>query len=432
MMMETPKRIWIVNYYTTPPEFVSNERHLKFAHYLIKEGYEVTIFSSSVIHGTGKNLVQGRAAYEERTYGEYRFVHIKTKNYSGNDLSRMRSIFLFAFRLFRLRNRFRRPDVILHNIHMPFDYPVLWCARKLKAKYIAEAWDLWPESFVRFGLIGKNNPLVKMAYLLEKRVYKKADRIIFSFEGGIDYLTDQGWDLANGGPVDTPKVHYINNGVDIEDFENNKRDHKLTDHDLEDDASFKVIYLGAIRHVNDLKQLIDAAILLKDHTDIKFLLYGDGPDRDVLESYCNEKSLQNIVFKQKWIELKYVPYVLSKSSLNILNYRKDFGIYGVSSGKLFQYLASGRPILSNIKMNYCLITKHHLGIAKNIETPQDYAEAILSIKNMDAGSYEAMCRRTKDAAREFDFINLSQRLIGVLNGLEIIQETNLSGQTPSG
>jgi glycosyltransferase involved in cell wall biosynthesis len=332
----------------------------------------------------------------------------------GNGIDRMISIIQFAWRLFRCRKHFEKPDIILHNIHAPFDYPVLWCAKILKAMYIAEAWDLWPDSFVRFGLIGKNNPLVKIAYAIENRLYEKADKIIFSFEGGIDYLKEKKWTKELGGKIDTNKIYYINNGVNLEKFHADIEQYQLHDNDLEDDNHFKVIYLGSVRLVNNIKQLIDAANVLKTDTKIRFLIYGDGSDRSYLVQYCKENKIDNVIFKEKWIPLRNVPYVLSRSSLNILNYQKDFGIYGVSPGKLFQYFASGKPIFANIKINYCLIEKFHLGIAKDIESPQAYADAILSIASLDQTSYNAICNRVNEVSKEFDYKVLSDKLIKVI------------------
>jgi hypothetical protein len=56
--METKqKHIWIVNYYCNPPDYVTNERHLQFAHYLQKSGYKVTIFSAGYLHYRDIDLV---------------------------------------------------------------------------------------------------------------------------------------------------------------------------------------------------------------------------------------------------------------------------------------------------------------------------------------------------------------------------------------
>ena len=42
---KTGKRIWLVNQYAMPPRLESRLRTIKFAHYLQKAGYEVTIFA---------------------------------------------------------------------------------------------------------------------------------------------------------------------------------------------------------------------------------------------------------------------------------------------------------------------------------------------------------------------------------------------------
>jgi glycosyltransferase involved in cell wall biosynthesis len=408
------KRIWIVNYYTTPPEYVSNPRHLEFADNLRLAGYDVTIFSSGFLSDKGIDLVPENKKFVEVKYGEHKFVHIKVKHFIGNGLSRMFSIFQFAWRIFRYCKKFDKPDILLHNIHAPFDYPVLWCAKKLNAKYIVEAWDLWPDSFVRFGLIHKKNPIVTVAFAIERRMYEKANKIIFTFEGGIDYLKDKKWTKNSGGIIDNNKVHYINNGVNIEKFKKDIDQYQIHDEDLDDELTFKVVYLGSVRLVNNIKKLIDAAKILKTNINIKFLVYGDGGDREYLEQYCEENKIQNVIFKEKWIPLNNVPYVLSKSSLNIMNYQKDFGKYGVSSGKLFQYLASGKPICSNIRMNYCLIEKNNLGISKNLETSQEYADAILSIAELEKTSYNNICSRVSEVAKEFDYRVSSDKLISII------------------
>ena len=409
------KKIWIINYYSSPPKYVSNPRHLEFAKHLAKIGYDVTIFSSGFLRDKNLELVPNGKKYHKVNYEEFKFVHIKVKHYQGNGLSRMISITQFALKLFKYRNNFEKPNIIIHNIHAPFDYPVSWCAKKLKSKYIVEAWDLWPDSFARFGLIGKKNPLVKIAYNIEKRLYEKADKIIFTFEGGIDYLREHKWTKDRGGTIDTKKIFYINNGVNIDKFNEDIRNYKINDPDLENDEYFKIIYLGSLNLANDVKQLIDAANILKENKKYKFLIYGDGSDRKYLEEYVNKNQISNVIFKDKRIPFQNVPYVLSKSSLNILNYKKNFGIYGISSGKFFQYLAAGKPICCNININYCLITKYKLGIAKQFNNSKEYADAIRYFGEIDINTYEAICDRVKLIAKEFDYEVLSKKLISIID-----------------
>jgi glycosyltransferase involved in cell wall biosynthesis len=414
--MAEAKKIWYISHYTTPPLFDTHSRAIKFSQYLKESGYEVTIFSASFLHNKDIELINDRNKFLVKQYGKLKFVHIRTKQYKNNGLSRIFSLIQFSTRIFYLKRKFERPDIIIHTAYVPFENLIYYVAKKLKAKYVVEILDLWPESFVAYGMINRRNPLLKLGYMAEKWLYKKADRVIFSMAGGKDYLIDKGWSLEQGGPIDLKKINHINNGIDLEEFERNKSLYKIDDSDLENDSFFKVIYLGSIRLANNLKQLIDAAEILKDNGRIKFLIYGDGNERAALEDYCRKFEISNVIFKQKWIELKFVPYVLSKSSLNILNYMpSDILKYGGSQGKLFQYLASGKPICSNQKMGHCLIEKFDLGVSQGFKSAQEYSDAILSIEQLDKRTYDNICNRVLNVAANYDYKILTEALIKTID-----------------
>ncbi len=409
------KSIWLVNYYAMPPHLESRLRTIKFANFLTKMGYDVTIFGSSFMHNKNINLISDNSRFIEKEYDGLKFVHIKSVSYKDNSWLRFYSLFQFHFRLLFLRKRFNKPDVIVHTALPPFGNIIYYCAKSLRARYIVEVLDLWPESFVAFGLVKKTNPLVMFAYYLEKWLYKKSDEVVFSMEGGKDYIIDKKWDIGNGGPINLERVHYINNGVDIRDFDTYKEKYKLDDPDLEDTQFFKVIYLGSIRLANNLQRLIDAASLLLNEKRIKVFIYGDGGDRPFLEEYCIKNGISNVIFKERWIEPQFVPYVVSKSSLNILNYMPNAIFkYGGSQSKLFQYLAGGKPICSNLKMGYCLISNNKLGIAQHFNTNEEYAAAIKSIAELDSLTYYEMCERSRKIAEEYDYEVLTERFSHLL------------------
>lgn len=402
--------IWIVNYYTSSPEKAGNPRYIEFTNNFLLAGYEVVTFNSSRSEG----IVGQKELFKDVLYGPHHFVHVKSPDYEGNGLKRMWSIFVFALCMWIHCKRFQKPDIVLHNLHTPFDYPIMWMAHRLKAKYIAEAWDLWPEDFVTFGLVGAGNPAMKFFYYLEKRLYAKADQIVFTLEGGADYIRSKGWDKDNGGPIDMSKVHYINSGVNVELFDAWAKSYTRPDEDLKDPDTYKILYMGSIRLVNNVKQLIDAAAILKKNPKYRFFIYGDGPDREPLIQYCRENAITNVVFKEKRIPFHDVAYVVSQATVNIMNYQKNFGIHGVSSGKMFQYFAAGKPICCNIKLNYSEISRRNLGIDRELDTPEQYAAAIKELAEQPSNEYQAMCDRVRQAAWDFDYKKLSAEEIRVI------------------
>lgn len=409
------KRIWIVNYYTGTPDNATNPRYLQFSHHFQKAGYEVITFNASYRPGAPQELIEGDGMFEEHQYGEHRFIHVRCPRYEGNGLKRMYSIWAFAWRIYRHRGEFDKPDVILHNIHTPFDYPIVWTAKRLSVKYIAEAWDLWPEDFVTFGLVSRKNPVLKFFYWVEKQLYYHADQLVFTFLGAFDYLKRKGWMKEQGGKIYPEHLHYINSGVDLEQFDKDKVRYPRADEDLNRDDIFKIIYMGSVNLANHVKTLIDAAALLQSNPKYQFFIYGNGSDRNYLEQYVKEQSIQNVHFKELRIPFCEVAWVVSQATVNVMNYEKGFGHMGVSSGKLWQYLAAGKPIVCNIDIAYDdVITDNNLGVARDMFTPEEMAEAIRSVAEQSKESYESMCERVRITADRFDYKKIAAQEIAVV------------------
>lgn len=407
-------KIWIINYYAGTPETAGNPRYLKLAKYFMDAGHEVITFNASRTANISDNSFQG-SKFIERQYGDYKFVHVLVPDFQGNGIKRMLSIWRFAKNILKGRKQFESPDVILQNIHPPFDYPIVKLAKKLKCKYIAEAWDLWPEDFVTFGLVKANSPAMKVAYAIEKRYYYAADEIVFTFLGAFDYLKRQGWMLEQGGKIASAHLHYINNGIDLAQFDHDCKEHPRPDADMNDPNLLKIIYLGSINKANNVKTLIEAAALLKDNAKYRFFIYGDGAYRDELEKYVADNHIDNVVFKEHRISFAECAWVVSQATVGIMNYEKGFGRWGVSSGKMFQYLAAGKPIVCNINIAFDnVIEDNHLGVARDLGTAEEFATAIRNIAEQPQEEYDAMCRRVREVAKKFDYKVLAAREIELL------------------
>ncbi len=399
--------IWIVNYYTSPD--CSNPRYLQFAKHFKARGWDVITFYANW------NGADTDPLFKRETVNGLDFVQVKAPHYVGNGVSRMKSIFSFAWSIKNHCKEFEKPDVILHNVHTPFDYPIVWAAKKLNAKYIAEAWDAWPDVFAHLGLVSRKNPVLKVFYQIEKRLYEKADAVVFTILGMVNHIQEKHWTTNMGGGIPLEKVHYINNGIDLEQFDKDCEAWPRTDEDLHDTKTLKVVYLGSINRANHVHTLIEAAKLLQNLGYYRFFIYGDGADREELENKVKDEGISNVVFKEKRIPLCECAWVVSQANVNIMNYQKGFGYMGVSSGKMFQYLAAGKPIVCNVNIAYDdVITENNLGIARDIETPEDFAQAIRSVAEQPRASYDAMCERVRQTAKRFDYKKLAAEEIKVI------------------
>ncbi|MBQ0110501.1 MAG: glycosyltransferase WbuB, partial [Oscillospiraceae bacterium] len=110
---------------------------------------------------------------------------------------------------------------------------------------------------------------------------------------------------------------------------------------------------------------------------------------------------------------------LSHSSVNILNYSPTMYNWtrGNSSNKLFEYMASGKPIISTVKMGYSPIIGYSCGLEIENCNGQALSEKIVQIKNMEQSEYKQMSENAAAAAQEFDYHVLSQKLNDLLTSV---------------
>ena len=421
------KKIWILNHYATNSYFNSGGRHYWFSENLIKRGYDPVIFCANVRHNKNDVIKVDNQKYSIDAKDGIPFVFVKTTKATSNGLDRIKNMFIFYKNLFptakQYSNIYGKPDVILASSVHPLTLVAgIKIAKKFGVPCICEIRDLWPEAIFAFNKIKESSLLGKILVAGEHWIYKKADALIFTKEGDTDYIRERKWDKESGGNIDLNKAYYINNGVDNEAFHHSIHTNILEDPDLESDK-FNVVYVGAIRPVNNVGNIVDAALRLIEYKDIQFLIYGDGIQRKILEERVNKECISNVRIKG-FVEKKYIPYILSKSSVNILNYSQTQYNWsrGNSSNKLFEYMASGKPIISTVMMGYSILEKYDCGIEIKDASPKELADAILKVKNMPNEEYHKMCVNAKNGAKDFDFKILTEKLINVIN---TVMEENL-------
>lgn len=410
------KNIWIWNHYATNMSRDQAGRHYWFAENLIKRGYNPTVFCASTIHNSNKNIDTGIQKYTTDSINSIPFVFVKTPDYMGNGKARIKNMISFYRNLFPVARQYAelhgRPDVILASSVHPLTLVAgIKIAKEFGIPCICEVRDLWPESIVAYGALKRNSPIAKLLYQGEKWIYKKADSIIMTWEGGKDYIINQGWDKQ----IDLTKVKHISNGVVIDTFDNNSEEYNIIDPDLDDKDYKNVIYAGSIRKVNNLGMLLDAAKIIKDQgkADIRLLIYGSGDESENLKKRCYEENIDNVIFKGR-VEKKYVPSILKKAYINILhNSSTSLDRYGQSQNKFFEYLAAGKCIVQTYTTGYSICEKANCGISAPIQNAEEIAKAIIMACS-DERRNGLMGKNARRVAYEFDFNRLTEKLIGII------------------
>ena len=206
-------------------------------------------------------------------------------------------------------------------------------SKKFNISCICEVRDLWPETLVQYGRLKKESVFAKLLYFGEKMIYIKANALIFTMEGGVDYIKEKGWERN----VPESKIFHINNGIDLDEFDINCKKFILDNQNLDNRKKYKIIYTGAINPVNNLNIIVNVARQLKIYTDIVFLIWGNGIELDILKKRVEELKLNNIIFEGR-VEKRYIPGILVRGDLNLVHWEmSELLKYGCSYNKSVSY-----------------------------------------------------------------------------------------------
>jgi len=374
------KNVWILNHYAISPDMAGGTRHYDLSRQLVKRGHKVTIFASGFEHSAKRYIkVKPKDKFRVEDFNGVRFVWLNTIPYYGNNWRRIINMISYGARVLRVAKKFEKPDVIIGSSVHPFAViAAWWLARRYKARFIFEVRDLWPQTAVEMGAIKSKGVPARILYAWEKFMYKKAEKIIVLLSNAKEYIKKR--------DIDSKKIVWIPNGVDLQQFDNSKHLNaslevakvfgKYKD-------KFKVVYVGAHGPANGLEVVIDAAYsLFKKTANIHFFLIGNGPEKEKLIKKAQEKAIDNITFLDS-VPKSQIPSILQQSDLLMFCLR-HLGIYkyGISPNKMYDYLASGKPVIMSGDAINDVIHEAGAGITVESENPEALAEGIIKIQKM--------------------------------------------------
>jgi len=319
-----------------PPERGAVRRLFEFARFFVQKGHQVTVLTAipNYPDGVVPEKYRGKFFYAEDMDGVK--VCRSWVLPAANRNPGRRMVGFITFLITTLINQFRVKgsfDLVLASTP-PVNTPLIgWIISRIRrARLVIEIRDLQPESSVDFGNLNKSlftRALKRSMHWL----YRKADQIIAATDGISDYVISLG--------IPTRKVATIKSGFS-EEFTTaglNGIRQKFGWHE-----KYLILYSGTLGWAHSLETIIEAARQLTDQPDILFVFVGDGEKRGALEGMVRDYGLRNVQFAGSQ-PLEEIPHFLQASDVLIESLRDVEITRGSFPAKLFEYLASGRPIL---------------------------------------------------------------------------------------
>jgi len=264
--------------------------------------------------------------------------------YNNNFRGRMNAYFAFVWSgiyggLFKAREKY--DCIVVSSPPLTVGIIGLTLSFWKRIPFIFEIRDLWPESAIDTGVL-KNKFIINLAYMLEKRIYKKADLINVLTPAMRDKL------IAKKG-IDSKKIIYFPNAADFDLTDEVVNSFDKLKFRIENNiptSNLVLCYVGAHGLANHLIQLLDAASLLTDKP-VTFMLIGDGMQKHMLKETCIKRELKNVIFVDSVPKEQALNYILASDiGLSILKQADTFKT--VYSNKTFDYMACKKPVLMAI------------------------------------------------------------------------------------
>ena len=306
--------------------------------------------------------------------------------------------------------RVRKIDLLIWESPPLFLGPFARALAWLKgARCVMNVSDLWPETAVALGLVGKDSAATRLAEALELWLYRHSDAVTGQTKGIVDEIA---------GRVPAIPVRLFPNGVDLEMFSPCKPDQELAV-ELGLEGKFVVGYGGIIGYAQAMDQILKAATILKDEPLITFAIFGDGPLKNDLAGKAQRLGLSNVRFFPRQDRTR-MPKIISLWDVGLVPLADRPIFSGARPSKMFELMGLGKPMLfCGRGEGAAIVSDNECGIVVPPECPERLAEAVRSLCS-DHLRLEQMGRNARQTAeRQFDRAEIATRISALFQSLAV-------------
>ncbi len=391
-------KVLFITYYFAPYNTIGAVRTTRTAEKLIELGYDVKVISANK-QNLPDNLSTSfpqESTYRTKWFNPSKFVPKKALNKSVNytsDGKKLKSIRMLLNKIYT--SLFSYPDdligwflparkqaaKLINNGWVPdliyasaTPYTSLLVAKSVSGKYsipwVAELRDLWADNhYIKSNWIDQ---------LIEKRTLTTANSLVTVSEPLANRLAKKY----------TCPVSVIYNAYDKADFSGAENDSIGRDSD-----TIKIVYTGTV--YEDRQDPTPLLLALASNETLKSKVSVDfyGQKLSYISYLTNKYKLEDCVFVHDPVTRAESLKIQRAADILLLLTWNDEREKGILTGKLFEYIGSGKAILSIGAIEddaSKIVTSNQFGIASN--TPEDLLNFLL---NFDAKQYRNLSNRYK-------------------------------------
>jgi len=288
----------------------------------------------------------------------------------------------------------------------PYPIPLLMLSGQLisvlkRSKYVAFMGDLWPDALFDLGIV-KGKVTRKLVILLHKVAFKLAHHLAV-----LTQAIKEG--LAKWG-VPKNKVSVIKIGIDTSLFKPLPKNKELLK-EIGIDCKFVVMYSGIFGPAYDFDTLLEAAKLLEDSDEIRFVIRGDGERKDEIVGKLQALNLRNTIVLPPVGDISQAVDYLNLADVFVVPMMPVNVSTTAHPSKIFEFLSLAKPVISNAEgALYELIQLNGCGLIVKPGDPEQLKEAILNLYNDRYGVVRPGSRGRKLILKYFSYLAVGQQV----------------------
>ena len=248
--------------------------------------------------------------------------------------------------------------------------------RKHNKKLLLYCLDIWPES-LKVGGIKENSVIFQIFHWISKRIYKSCDKILVTTKSFSKYLEEE-------FNIDDKFISFLPQYAESFFNKNDCMKKKNSNYDF--------MFAGNMGVTQSLDTIIDAAVILKEHKNIKFHFVGDGIEYTRLKKKVLDLKLNNINFYGRK-KVEDMPKFYSMADAMLVTLSGDSAVSSTIPGKVQTYMAAGKPIIGAINgETQVVIDEAKCGFCGKADDSHELADNIIKFinyKNKDKLSYNS-------------------------------------------
>lgn len=278
--------------------------------------------------------------------------------------------------------------------------------------------DLWPDSLIATSAI-KSKLIIDLVGCLVRWIYRGSDLILVQSRAFATSISKYG--------VDPAKVRYFPNSA-----ESFYREWIIGPDEPEEKLlpkGFRIVFAGNIGVAQDFGTILAAAKLLIKYPDIKWIIAGDGSQREWVESKVRELSLSDHVTLIGRHPPEAMPRLFALADGLLVTLKSDPIFELTIPSKLQSYMACGRPIVAALDGEGTrAIEAAGAGFVSPTESPEALAEAVLNLYKLSPEGRAQMGRSAQEYfLKHFEREKLIDTLIGWMRSLAERQPIGATG-----